>query len=282
MATVGETALRAIAGNAALSFICDHNLDRTFNALAIANDNKTFIFALGTTLDLVKDETGKHIKDAVTQVLQAQEIKSSDPLAKYLEFDSVMRNQKWALNHAAEMIEADKKMPESKKAAAFAQLNAAPICTPPTSTIDSNHVAKKIELGIYLTKVMNSSVLDTWGPTSYGGMAGVSVPQRPLSEVAITQRPLAPDYPKNNLKGDGSGQSIGYTMTGDPFVGYDVVREQIDKLHKDLYKTEFYPKIGFFGAYGGEQKRAEIVKAEETLKRLGRDSQPPSLLGLAS
>ena len=277
MATVGESALRVVAGNAALDFICNRNLNRTFNALAITSENKTFMFALGKTLDALKDETGKRIKDRATELLKSEEIKTSNPLVKYLEFDSLIRNHITAANHAAETIEADTKMEEAKKAAAFAALNAAPICSPPTGNIDSNLLAQKIELGIYLTKVMTSGVLDNWGPASYG-----QTNPRPISEAPIAQRPLAPDYPRSNLKPDGSGQTIGYTMTSDPFSGAGAVRDRIDELHKAVFKEDFYPKIGVFGTYMAEQKRAEVVKAEQTLDRLGRDTQPPSLLRIRS
>ena len=160
-------------------------------------------------------------------------------------------------------------MSEAKEAAAFAALNAAPICSPPTGSIDPNGLAQKIELCIYLTKVMTSSVLDTFGPGDQ---------QR--SERPITQRPTAPDYPHNVFKPDGSGQTIGYTLTGDAFSGAEAVRSRIDELHLALYKEKFYPSIGMFGAYMAQQKRAELVKAEQTLDRLGRDTQPPSLLAI--
>ena len=123
---------------------------------------------------------------------------------------------------------------------------------------------------------MTSGVLDNWGPASYG-----QTNPRPISEAPIAQRPLAPDYPRSNLKPDGSGQTIGYTMTSDPFSGAGAVRDRIDELRKAVFKDDFYPKISVFGTYMAEQKRAEVVK-EQTLDRLGRDTQPPSLLGIRS
>ena len=277
MATVGQTSLRAVAGNAALNFICNRNLDRTFNAMAVAAENKTFMFALGKTLDTIKDQIGKRVKDEVTEIIKSKEIKTSDPLDKYLEFDSLMLNHEYAANHAAEQIEADRKMDDAKKHAAFVALEAAPICKPPSGVIDPNLLGPKIELGIYLSKVMESAELDTWGP-SYGGFGGGQ--QRPISVKPITQRPSAPDFPKPVFNRDGSGQSVGYNMTGDPFQGTDAVRARIDELHKQVFKEAFYPSRGFFDRYMAEEKRAELVKAETQLDRLGQDVRPLSLLGL--
>ncbi len=169
MATVGETSLRMLAGNAALDFICNRNLDRAFNALAVTAENKTFMFALGKTLDTVKDEARKKIKERATELLKTKEIKTSNPLVKFLEFDSLIRNQVLAANHAAEIIDNDRSLSDAKKTAAFAALEAAPICRPPIGAINSNQLAQKIELSIYLTKVLGSSELDVWGP-NYGGM----------------------------------------------------------------------------------------------------------------
>ena len=147
MATVGETSLRMLAGNAALDFICNRNLDRAFNALAVTAENKTFMFALGKTLDTVKDEAGKKIKERATELLKTEEIKTSNPLVKYLEFDSLIRNHMLAANHAAEVIDADTTLSEAKKTAAFSALEAAPICRPPMGSINSNLLGSKDRVG---------------------------------------------------------------------------------------------------------------------------------------
>lgn len=294
MATVGETALRAVAGNMALNFICNHNLDRTFTAMSVAADNKTLMFALGKVLDTVKDEANKRIKERVTALLKTEEIKTSDPLDKTLEFDSLIRSHKLAAYHAAEEIENDRKMSDANKHAAFVALEKAPICTPPNGSVSATALAPKIELGIYLTKVLASAELDTTGPSyssfgkgglgkgGFGEMGGMGQPSPKITSKPITQSPSAPDYPKAIQNADGSSQWVGYTMTADPFTGTGTVRQRIDELHKIVFKEEFYPKIGPFGTYAAEQKRAELLKAERQLNRLGQETRPLSLLGLMS
>ncbi len=56
-------------------------------------------------------------------------------------------------------------------------------------------------------------------------------------------------------------------MTGDPLQGTGTVRDRIDELHRAVFKEDFYPKIGIFGRYMAEQKRAELLKAEKTTRR---------------
>lgn len=80
MATLAQTSIRAIAGNVLLNVVCNRNLQRTFNAMAVLEANKTFMFSLGKFFDSVKDRASTAIKDRVQQILtNGPRIDSSDP-----------------------------------------------------------------------------------------------------------------------------------------------------------------------------------------------------------
>ena len=146
-------------------------------------------------------------------------------------------------------------------------------------SVEANLMALKIELGIYLTKVMESAELDTWEP-SYGGYG--REPRRPVSVKPITGRLSSPNFTHSVINRDGSGQTIGYNITGNLFQSTEVVRARIDELLKAVFKSDFYLQRGWFSTYLAEQKRAELLKAEQQLDQLGQEMDPLSVLGLNS
>lgn len=80
MAVLGQTSLRAVAGNKLLDVVCRRNLNRTFEAMVVAQNSKTLMFALGKVLDTVKDETKKWINKAATSYIsQRGQLNDSQP-----------------------------------------------------------------------------------------------------------------------------------------------------------------------------------------------------------
>lgn len=280
MATFAQTSLRAVAGNAALNFVCDHNLERTFNAMSVATDNKAFMFALGKTLDTVKEAVTKEIKDDTTALFQAKgAIKRSDPLTKVIEFDTMFKMHHSATVTAAERLEADRKCSDTVKAAGFAALHAAPICTPPNASLNSDLLAKKIELCFYLKTILDSDELLDWGPY-YPGQED----RRPTGSHPIPQLPSAPNYPNPKPPILGPGQTVSIGRPG------PVVRDRIDQLHKDVFKSPFYAGenwlshriSGVADNATGPQKVGELKKAEKQIDELARAVRPLSVLELRS
>ena len=280
MATVAQTSFRAVAGNAALSFICDRNLVRTFNAMAVVADNKTVMFALGKVLDTVKEQVGKEIKDDVTKLFQAgDEIKTSSPFSKGVELDMMFRRHKQAVVVTATKIDSHPQLSEGVKTAAFAALHAAPICRPPAGSVSSDLLAKKIELCFYLKSILDGDELIDW-PAYYPGMQD----RRPTGSHPIPQLPSAPDYPKPPSVGTGAGQTIGISRPG------PVVRDRVDELHQAVFKTPFYSgenwvshKLsGIADNATGPQKVAELKKAETQLDALAQQVRPLSVLEVRS
>ncbi len=272
MATVAQTSFRIIAGNAALNFVCDRNLVRTFNAMAVAAENKTLMFALGKTLDGIKDKIGTEIKTDLTKALQAgTDIKSSNPLIKHIELESLLTKHKLAAIEAAERIDGEKSLPEATKAKAFAALLAAPICKPPTSSVDSNMLSKKIELCFYLKAVLDSDQLLDW-PAYYGGE------RRMPTARPIPQLPSAPDYPRPKPPTTGAGQTVGVERLA------GVIRDRIDELHNAVFHRPFFNKSGFlmFGDVSGPEKLAEVARAETQIDALAQQVRPLSTMEVRS
>ena len=275
MATFAETSYRVIASNAALSFVCNRNLERTFNAMAVAAGSKTFMFALGKTLDQVDDAVGKAVKDSVTKLLQTSDVKKSDPASKSAELDSALRLHRIAAMETAKHVEASTTMSEAKKNAAFAHLLAAPICRPPGTANDAGKLAEKIELSIYLKMILDSDELVDW-PAYYGGPS-----RQPTGSHPIPQLPSAPDYPHPAVPTSGAGQTIGYSRPGGS------VRDRVDILHKAVFNEPFYAGENALvrllgGSANGQSMAAELRKAERQIDNVAQLVRPMSLLEVKS
>lgn len=275
MATMAQTSLRAIAGNALLNFVCNRNLDRTFNAMAVLQENKPFMFALGKLLDTVKERTTSAIKDNVEQIFATgPKIETSNPLAVYIRLVDVLNTQRLAINTAADMVERSPMTPVAKTRA-FAELLAAPICRPPSQAVVETELAKKIELSFYLKAVLDSDRLVTFGPFIPGANL------RDMREAPIPQAPSAPDYPRANMpRGLGGG-----TIIVAPELG-GAVEARLRELHHEVFGRNFRadrPWIAWPGSpQPGDLGRAELRAAEHRLDDLAALVRPMALLQVRS
>lgn len=277
MATIAQTSLRVIAGNAMLNFVCKRNLERTFNAMAVLESNKPFMFALGKLLDIVKDRTNTEIKDRVTKEFDTgPKVNTSNPLDIFIKLSDALDVQHLATNRAVEMVERST-MTASLKERSYAELARAPLCTPPTDTINEVKLAKKIELSFYLKAVLDSDRLVIFGP-AYPGAT-----RRDMRDVPIAQAPSAPDYPRatNNPPAE-AGQVIVAPELGDK------VEARLKTLHHEIFGRNFRADRPWFqnpfnpGPSPGDMGRRELRDAENRLDDLASLVRPMQLLQVRS
>ena len=270
MATVGQASLRVLAGNAALSLICRHNLDRVFNAFHAMSSNKAAMFAVGKLLDESKSQATKKAQDAVSELLSnTSNIVSSAPLVRYAQMDTFLLNHKLCAKKAAAIVEEEAGMSEAEKERAFAALSRAPIVNPPRNTIDQKRLSEKIELTFYMTAVLDTdSLVDMPAQHSVGMMS-------PLGNVAgaksrsIQAPPSSPQYPR-----EVPGQIHWWGTSASRYVAFDdvgsKVEARIDALHRTVFATPFHARAG----NRKQRKMADLHKAETTLEHLGEVTRP--------
>lgn len=80
-AVFASTSVAAIAGDLALSAICKHNLNRTFDAYAFLANKPAVGFFAGGLVTAGSNELGKQVGDAVRKRAQDQGLASPRPLA---------------------------------------------------------------------------------------------------------------------------------------------------------------------------------------------------------
>ena len=269
MAVAGSASLRVLAGNAALKAVCARELNRTFEVMHTVYNSRTAMFALGKAMDEAKDRAGKLVKDAVTQMLTANNsVLSVLPLNQLINVETMLDNLRDCAIIAASNVDGDRQLSEAQKNILFAQFNAAPIANIPHGSTNVAQLAPRLELSFYLKLILDSDELDT--VISPGGTFGMTpVPMRARSQP-IPQLPGAPDYPKPR-GGNGAGsQWIGVNRPGDK------IRSQVDKLHQQIYHKPFYRPGGFlmFGDVSGPEKMAELKRAADLMSSLASETRP--------
>jgi hypothetical protein len=264
MATAGTSSLRVIANRGALRLLAVRSATKTLATYNAVLENASAKFAVGKVLDIVKDETGKKIKDAATRTMSnSRDLISTSPLSRDKQLNSWLLNHQLLANDAAQAIESSRSMSNDAKDKAYLQLRLAPIANRPQGKIVPVELALKLELGLYMIWILDSDELisQTMVATEYFAGEYISEP--------IDALPSSPQYPK-----PAKNQWIGVRRPGGD------VEDRIDELHKKLFKEKFY-KSNWLGK-DDTKKTQEVQKSERTLQRLSDQTQPLSALGLRS
>ena len=276
MATIGQTTLRAAVADVALNAICQRNLVWAFNAMAVTESNKTVMFALNKVLDIVKDQSGKAIKDRATEILSSgSTIQTSNPQVKQNDLEAQLLKHEAIAVETADRVESDHKLTALEKDRAFAELQGAPICRHPSRSIDAPTLAKKIELCIYMQAVLDSDELIDW-PAYYGQ------PNRhPTGSHPIPQLPSAADYPHPRPAHAGDAQqSIGFHTLGGN------VQARVDTLHNELFHSNFFIRDPLLWnpfnppRSPGQNRSTELRLAETRIDDLARIVRPDNILAV--
>ncbi len=266
MATAASSSMRLIAHRAALSMLARRNATRTLARYEALAADATTKFAVGKVLDIVKNDVGKTIKDAVTKAMtNTTNLFDSDPLNRDKQLNSWLLEHKLAALDAGKAIEDSRVLTSSAKDAAFAQLRLAPIANRPNAVLASNPLAEKIEHGFYMVWLLDSDALVTQTAAPMGYFPGS------YSSTPIDVLPSSPLYPRS--RGDGR-QWVGVSRPGGD------VEDRIDELNKKLLGKKFY-ESGFFGK-DDRLKLQEVRAAEQVLQWLSNATQPLEALGVRS
>lgn len=272
MATAATSSLRVIANRTAVRLLAGRSTSRALGVYNAVPSNATATFAIGKALDIVKDETGKAIKDSVVKTMSnTRDLLATDPLNRDKQLNSWLINHKLLAYDAADAIERSRSMSERDKQRAYDLLRAAPIANKPNGKIDPARLSPKIELGFYMLWLLDSDELVTQtAPASpYGG--GGRYSSKPIDAL-----PSSKDYPSGNTDPKrGPIQWVGVTRPGGD------VEDQIDKVHKQVRGSAFYAPGGWFGKSDANHARLkEVAEAERVLAWLSDKTQPLAPLGL--
>ena len=269
MATVASTSLRALAGKLALDAVCNQNMNRTFDLMAVAASSQTFMFAVDKVIDVTKDKLKDQLKETVTDLTNTtSHMVVSTPLGQHLQLELFLLNHKRACYKSADIVEAAA-VSDGLKELAFQALYKAPMVKPPRASLDANRLALKIELCFYMSVILDSDELDQFDSrTLLGGGLGP-----PPKISPITQMPSNPSYPKTTtpkMSGftQGPWQAVTYNRPGGK------IRAQVDKLHQALFGEKFYKNEDWFGDVKPEDMSKELQRAEGVLNRLAQETRP--------
>ena len=269
MATVASTSLRALAGKVALDVVCERNMNRTFDLMAVANDSQTFMFAVDKVLDAAKDKLKDQLKDTVTDLTNStKHMVVATPLTQHLQLEQFLTRHKLACSKASDLVEAAP-VGDGLKDAVYKALYKAPIITPPKAPIDVDRLSDKLELCFYMNLILDSDSLVT---TDSQFLLGAETPPNSPSKP-IPQMPSAPDYPRST-----QGKMSGFTMGSSQSVVYDrpgsTIRRRIDELHQKVFRTKFYQGENLFGEVRPPEMAKELLLAEDVLNKLAQATRP--------
>ncbi len=282
MAAFATTSVRVLAGRAIVRVICNNNLNRTFNLMAAANNNKAFMFALGGVLDEAKKVANKQVTKLVegltssgTQVSAPTSVNYESRLMDFIRVSHICTHS------FIEGVKEDNSISETHKAQVADMAARIPFCNPPSgSSIDEPKLADKMELLFYMSSVLDSDRLVAYAPATGGSFGGMGRDVE-YSRKSISQMPSdTGHYPK----------AASPKFVGRPFVPYDPgqrieyenigsgIRDRINKLSISTGNGPFYPNQSFverklFDPTG----HAQMVKAEQIINKLYNDARPRQL-----
>ncbi|MQP65626.1 hypothetical protein GE253_09770 [Niveispirillum sp. SYP-B3756] len=277
IAAFASASLRTLAGRAALQVICANNLNRTFNALYAVSNNKAAMFAIGALLDGAKSAASKKITEVAQKLMMnSSNIISSSPLIKKIQIDQFIYLSSACAQEIAAIVQDDTRMSGDERNAIMDHLERAPIFNPPAGSIDYTLLAKRIELAMFMNRILESDYLvdvpfqaNITGSSPAIGFVGF----RRSPESPIQQLPSAKDYPRPKPGerypvGIGAHQRVRYEEQG------DTVKKHIDSLHKDIFgKKPFYDGFPtYWSSDGGPNP--QLIKAEQTLYSLADKTRP--------
>ncbi|WP_245314290.1 hypothetical protein [Rhizobium sp. R634] len=281
MAAFATTSVRVLAGRAALSVICNNNLNRTFNVMHAAVSNKVVMFALGGVLDEAKKLANKQVTSAAEKLTSSAPVASAPTALNFkTRIDDFIAINHVCVHDFVRGVQHDNTISEAGKSRLAELVAQTPFCNPPESRrVDENRLSQKMELLFYMSAVLDSDKLVTYAPSTGGTVGGIGRDIE-YGKKAIPQLPSATDYPK----------SISPRLTGRPFQPYDpgqrieydnigsVVRERINTLSRLTGNSSFYPEQNsleklFIDPTSG----AQMAKAEQIINRLSADARPKQL-----
>lgn len=263
VAVTGKAALKTVAKDVAINQICNRNLDRLFRAAHWIEGNEVATFLVGQAWDDVGMFLGNAVKEslkpekshlpALTDLGNAQ-----DPDAVKDAMKQFVRLSKIRIADVARSMLYRSTASDEQKLNTISKLRRAPFCRPPRRLPQDEKRSKRIELAFFMTLLLDTDKLVTWGGSSYWG----GQPSRRGSS-SIDVSPTSRNYPAAGSKY--TGTSVEYDRIG------QVVAERIDEVHRECgFGGPFFRSRteALFGEHRPDRRL--LTRAEQTLQELGR------------
>lgn len=286
MAAFATTSVRVLAGRAALNVICNRNLNRTFDMLHAANQNKTLMFALGGVMDEVKKLAGDQVKKAAEKFASSEPMASATTSINYkTRLEDFINANFICIHDLVEDVRKDNSLTDAAKNRVAELARKVPFCNPPAGRkVNEQRLAQKMELLFYMVAVLDSDKLVSYAP-SVGGSDHTIGREIEYSKKSISQLPSAQDYPKETqprlmrspLPHYAPGQRVTYENIGSG------IRDRIDALSVQTGNGKFYPDQNVVEKmFVNPTQHSHMLKAEFIINKLSKDTTPQALTEVKS
>lgn len=272
-AAFSGVALKTIAGNKVLDFICKHNMRRAFNASYWIEQNNTARFIVGSLWDHAVKK-GKDILSTETRAIitgLGKQFSDAKNLAPYPELVGppmkafVNQCARGVNNACVDIVES--KENEDKKTKAFTALLSSSYCNP-TAKLQKD-LAKRIELSFYLRMVMDSvrSVHSVFTHSDWGSKPVYGWKTTHREPIKVPPNHL--DFPKNGYN-DTLDDSTELRHVEYGLIGQEII-EQMNKRCKEVFGDR-YPYVVKSPCCGKQASNEILDRAYEISGQLGFDN----------
>lgn len=270
VAAFASASLRTLAARGAIATICNNSLNRTFNAVYAVSNSQPAMFAIGKALDIAKSTASTKIKKTTERILLNFSANSSDdPLAYKIKLDQFIYLSSYCVRDIVGWLQDDPKISPAESDAIMDSLEKAPIFNPPCATIDHESLAKRIELTLFMNRILDSDYVEDvpFKPHNFGVAGAVGVFQK-RKLTPIQHLPSDKDYPSpTKAKIDNMGvlahKKISYENQGENIENY------IDNLHNDVMGRPFFKELPNL-----TKMHSALVMAERTLSEISNKCRP--------
>ena len=269
MAAFASSSVRTVAGQQALNFICNRNMERTFNAVHWVVSRKWANFAVGEILTRVQGALQSKFDDAIKKSIEGNSALRTESVINYLTHIEDFIDINASLAHTTAALTRDSGAPTSVKDTVAMTLEAAPFANPPTaSVVTEARLAQKMELSFYMAAILNSDYIQqsTFHGMVRGGGVMTTGARRPIDQL-----PDARDYPRATSRAVPNRPAMTEYQTPKVDTMGGEIRDRVDELHTSVFGTSFYGDDGWFY----QSTHQDLVRAQQTLNRIGNIMQPP-------
>jgi len=253
-AVLGKAALGKVMENMALNYICERNMTRTFNLLAVAKESPVIGYLTAQTAAASKSWITGKTKSAISAAGDPSTYSDiTDPALMKSQLEQFYNKSELSVRYAlTDLLENKKKASLDIRRQALNKIMQSPFCqSPKQSFIVPKELAKKIELGFYMKMLLESDF--TQFEQGHGYAA---------NKKSINESPNSAKYP---IGGKGlHTTSVNYGPIG------DAAGKKMNKLYNHVMKTT--SGIIEDTAFGQRGNREVLKKAEAMLDKVGTDT----------
>lgn len=257
-AILGKATMGQIMENMAVNYICDRNMTKTFNFLAIAKESPVAGYLTAQTLSASKSWISSNTKSAVVAAGSGKTYSDiTDPALMRSQLKQFFNKSELAVRYALNDLLENKKGAILKvRQKALNRISQSPFCqAPKTSIFNPKELAEKIELGFYMKMLLESD--HTYELT---GIHGIYSREKNHNPISVS--PNSAKYPKSTSSEFGT--KVRHTEIGDAAT----------KRMNTLYNKIMGAKKGIiYDSYGRQYANRDVLKeAESVLVKLGNET----------